>query len=147
MIAEWISTKRPLWVDFQRIPLYYELLSTFPSENYCETLCVSGGKVCLLCTMCCSVFQCVAMCCRVCVLQRAAVCCSVLHCAAVCCSVLQTAAGCCSVWQCAAVCLCNTSRCRTTCANHAHVYESRHMWMSHVTCEWVTSQVNESRHM
>jgi len=29
----------------------------------------------------------------------------------------------------------------------SHVNESCHMWMSHVTCEWVMSHVNESCHM
>jgi len=29
----------------------------------------------------------------------------------------------------------------------SHVNESCHMWMSHVTCEWVMSYMNESRHI
>jgi len=58
-----------------------------------------GGDIC---TVCCSVLQCVAVCCSL--LQFVAVCCSLLQLVAVCCSVLQCAAVCCSVLQRVAVC-------------------------------------------
>jgi len=70
-------------------------------------------KWCTICTLCCSVLQCVAVCCSV--LQCGVACCSVLQCGyvndtlfapcvAVCCSVLRCVAVCCSVVLRVAVC-------------------------------------------
>ena len=102
--------------------------------------------------MCCSVLQCVAVCCSV--LQCVAVCCSVLQCIAVCqlpnltqhrsskigirivawCSALQCVAVCCSILQ--------NNILIVVC-----VFESCHVRIRRVKYEWVTSRMDESRHV
>jgi len=72
-------------------------------------------------------------------------CCSVLQCVAMCCSVLQCVAGCCSMLQCVVLWI-------LTCMSHvvlvnqtSHTREPviSHVWMRHVTREWVIAQAGQ----